>query len=308
MTRKLLTIVLIGLSLVASGQDVSDLLSSAMENTRAKNYQQLNERPLYDSANLQIVLANLRPYLADTAIAIRAKAYRILRNVGLATEMENIRNYVVNQLIDGVRDIDSGIAGIAVESLTNFRKQNFDIEVQRKLSDLLATKPPFYDKVLLLAGFVELIDQRGLISNMLLTDTLLNDKSRWAAHLALARMGVQEEVSYVVNKVKRYPVNDDVVYELLPDLAYIRQPLAVDYLFEVVNSDAKGCETADPESTAKILCGYRVLEYLAPILQGFPYQIDDSGDLITDDYRQVLADVRQWYTNNSGYVIIKDTF
>jgi len=289
-------------------QNIPELLSSTMQNARSDSYQQLNERPLYDSANIQTVLLELQTYYSDTTTAVRAKAYRVLRNAGLASQTINFRQQAVNQLLNGASDEDSGVTGIAIQSLTHFNKEDFDQNAQRKLADLLAVKPPFFDKVLLLTGFVGLNNQIDNISYIINADTLLTNQSRWAAHLALARLGVLTEVSYVVNKVKNFEMNDDIVYELLPDLAYTRQPLAVDYLFEVVNSDELNCEPADPESTQKIRCGYRVLEYLAAILEGFPYEVDDSGDLITDDYRKALADVREWYSNNGNYTINQDTF
>lgn len=308
MTKHLLVLTLLAWASLIQAQSTAALINQVMTQAREGGYQRLDERALSDSTRTQEVLATLLPYYSDTVVAVRAKAYRVLRKVGLVTSTPAYRQLAVNQLLQGATDPNSGIAGIATASLTYFTRPDFDSSAQNRLRTLLQAKPHYFDRILLLVGFVNLNDQISTISGRLAVDTLLNRQSKWASHLALARLGVASEIGYVVDKVKNIPLNDDVVYELLPDLAYTRQPAAIDYLFEVVHSENVSCESADPESTKKILCGYRVLELLAPIIAEFPYQIDDSGDLVVSDYREALASVRTWHQKNPNYTIIENTY
>ncbi|MEO1049143.1 MAG: hypothetical protein AAFX87_00865 [Bacteroidota bacterium] len=308
MPKTLYTILFMLTSIAVQAQDVSALLSEVMENVRLNRYQQIDERPLYDTARANEVLDALAPFLSDSVASVRSKGYRIVKRVGLRVTDQAIRERVVNQLLDGCQDGSSGVVGISASALTSFRKADFNQSALEKVRRLLGNKTTHFDRIIKLAGYLEMTDQINTINGLLATDTLLDGQTRWAAHLALARMGVPEEIGWVVGRVSSRPLNDGVVYELLPDLVYIRQAQAVDYLFQVVNSDEQLCESANPESDEKIACGYRVMEYLAGMLEGFPYQVDDSGDLITEDYRQALLDVRSWYQTNRSYVIRKDTY
>ena len=131
----------------------------------------------------------------------------------------------------------------------------------------------------------------------------LSGRDRWTAQLALARLGDQEALATVLARAKQQPVNDDVVYELLPDLVYTRQKAAIDYLVTIVHSEEKNCQSADPEAEQRILCGYRVLELLAPVIQDFPLTVDASGDLAVRDYPKALEEARRWLKEHADYQI-----
>ena len=132
----------------------------------------------------------------------------------------------------------------------------------------------------------------------------LSARDQWAAQLALARLGDPEALATVLTRVKQEPVNDDVVYELLPDLVYTRQKAALDYLVTIIQSDEKNCQSADPEAEQSILCGYRVLELLPPVIQNFPLTVDESGDLAVSDYPSALQQAREWLKENDDYQIV----
>ena len=56
-------------------------------------------------------------------------------------------------------------------------------------------------------------------------------------------------------------------------------------------------------------CGYRIMEYLAPVIKDFPLKTDASGDVITKDYEHALMQVREWLKNKGEhYVIETNTF
>lgn len=110
------------------------------------------------------------------------------------------------------------------------------------------------------------------------------------------------------NRVKKLPVNDDVVYQVFPDLIYTRQQEAIAYLVTALDSDATDCLSADAERQTPISCGYRIMEQLAAIIEGYPLILGESGDIITGDYPAALNIVRKWFQINQTYSIRNDRF
>lgn len=49
----------------------------------------------------------------------------------------------------------------------------------------------------------------------------------------LARMGDEQAISTIMNRVQRIPVSDDVGYQLFPDLVYTRARPILNYLIEL---------------------------------------------------------------------------
>jgi hypothetical protein len=156
-------------------------------------------------------------------------------------------------------------------------------------------------------GYLEIQTSKNDLYN-LSQDASQSRKDRWAAMLALARMNDQQAIDDVLNRVKRMPVGDAVVYEVFPDLVYTRRPEAVSYLVEALNNDAKNCESANSDDTERIPCAYRVMEMLAPIIENYPLKQNASGDIETYDYPMALQTVREWFKINKAYKILRDTY
>jgi len=60
------------------------------------------------------------------------------------------------------------------------------------------------------------------------------------------------------------------------------------------------CLFANADSEENILFGYRVLEYIAPIMIDFPLPVDEFGELEINDYEAGLSEVRQWMHSRTG--------
>lgn len=121
-------------------------------------------------------------------------------------------------------------------------------------------------------------------------------------------MGDQEAIDYLLRKLQSAPINDNFIYDFAPDLVYTRQPEIFDFLERIIQSDEQNCLPADPDASGKILCGYRVMEYIAPVIENYPLPTDEFGELEVDDYKTALQQVRVWFTQNEGYVIKRDDF
>ena len=254
-----------------------------------------------------IILSELSSYYSDSVDLVRLKAFEITRNIGIQSSDSIIRIKSVNILINGCNDINTGISGRVTDYLTEFKVQDFNDEAKNKLLNIILTKPAQFKKLILLAGFIKPQNFEDKINELLLSTQNISKPERWSIHLALARTGNINEVTYVVSKIKKLTVNNDVVVDIFPDLIYIRNKLAIDYLVEILNSDEKNCSSPDPEKDEKIICGYRVLEYLIPIIKNFPLKLKPSGD-IDYNYEEAIHIARKWFSENSDYEINKEIY
>ena len=257
--------------------------------------------------NATIYLNALTDYYKDTTVIIRSKAAAVTRVIGAKSTVSSVRIKAVQQLIRATRDKDSGNTGAALTYLTEFKKSDFSKTNKDSLRALLSGNIAHAQILMKLVGYLEMQE----VSNDLFAisqDPKSGRKERWTAMLALARMDDENAIIDVMNRVKRLPIGDDVVYEIFPDLIYTRRREAINYLIEALNSDAKNCESADAEREAKIPCAYRVMEMLAPVIEGYPLKLSASGDVETKDYPAALTIVREWFKVHSDYKILKDRF
>ncbi|WP_224996309.1 hypothetical protein [Cesiribacter sp. SM1] len=138
---------------------------------------------------------------------------------------------------------------------------------------------------------------------------LRNIHMRWTAYLALSRMANTEATQLLVKKARKLPLGDDLVYELLPDLAWVRQKAATDYLVKLLLLESTDCSSPDPDSSRKITCAYHIMELLVPTIQKSPLQLGTSGDIPTDSYPKARAQASEWFRKNgSNYQLVKNSW
>jgi hypothetical protein len=253
-------------------------------------------------------LLNALPiYFKDTMVLVRSKAAAIARTIGTKSKVATVRTKAVQQLLNATRDKNSGNTGAALMYLTEFKKTDFSKANKDSLHNLLKRRSAHIDVVMKLIGYLEMQEANNELY-ALSQDVAMGRKERWTSMLALARMGDDRAAEDIMNRVKRMPVTDAVVYEIFPDLVYSRSQEAITYLVEALNSDAKNCESANAESEEKIPCAYRVMEMLAPVIENYPLKLSESGDIETTDYPGALQKVRDWFKINRQYKILKDRY
>ena len=281
-------------------------LQSYMNAVRTGTTQPLPVSVLADAQNAEKILQALQPYYADSLSTVRSKAYNVAARLGQKTQQPEARQLAVTHLIEGVKDKDTGISGNASDALAGFEIEDFNASHKGKVAALLGQEIPHKDQLVKVIGYLNIKEAQATLKQ--LAQPGINHKTRWAAYLALARMGEQQELQYIVKTIAAMPLNDDVVYEMVPDLIYTRQKTAFDYLFTIINSDEPSCTSADPDASANILCGYRTMEYIAPYIKDFPLLVEED-ELVVDDYKQALREVRTWYAKRQGnYEIVKKGF
>jgi hypothetical protein len=302
----LLALVLATITYCTFAQSSIRDLEQYMNEVRNKPYAPLPESVLRDENSAGKLLNVLIPYYSDTLEVMRSKAYYITKRIGQRSNDATVRQQAVHYLVLGIRDKDSGISGNASEALAGFNKENFSLVDKDSIGQYVRPETAHVDLVLKLAGYLELHNYQQRITSIV--NSGLGFKYTWAGRLALARMGDRESVNYILTKLSKAPVSDNLVYDVVPDLVYTRQPEIFKYLETIINSNQENCQSADPDSNKKIICGYRVMEHIATAIENYPVPVDESGELVTNDYEASLNTVRAWLAQHRSYTIRTDLY
>ena len=306
MKGTLLILLLMQCPAMTFGQNVESTLTQYVNRLHTTSSSRI-PADLLKEQNASEVIRLAGSFYADTLPDVRAKIYYLIARAGTKSFEPSVRRQAVEQLVKATTDREVANVGTLWTSLSQFRKNDFTSMATDSLKNSLRNRQAHLDKLLQLIGYLELTDLKETIQSMTYPPSLPRD--RWAALLALSRMDDAEATQYILLRAQKQKVDDNVVYEIFPDLIYTRQREILDYLITVLNSDEKNCHTADAENEQPVLCAYRVMEQLAPVIIDYPLSLDKSGDINTTDYAKALADVRLWFKQKgSSYQISKDKF
>jgi hypothetical protein len=246
-------------------------------------------------------------YFNDSSAIVRAKAALLARYIGTQSKLGMVRAKSVQQLISTAKDKDIGNAGSSLVFLTEFKKSDFSKANLDSLYSLFKRRSNHLNKLIRLMGYLEIYPAKNELFT-LSQDQRLGRNDRWAAMLALARLDDEQAANDLLNRVKRMPLTDGVVYEIFPDLIFTRRPEVIAFLIESLYSDAKNCEPTNSTSNDRVPCAYRIMEMLAPIIENYPLQQNASGDIETTDYPAALQKVREWFKAKNNYKILRDRY
>ncbi len=234
------------------------------------------------------------PFTEDSVVLVREAAYDLLLRTAQESVHAPVRQKAVVAVLDAWYDTDTQIISFVASALKSFPPSSFNVTALNKLMSLIRKMPPYYAQLVKLAAYVQVTEAIPLLQNHLYAQQVKSKSDQWAIYLALCRLGDEKALDVVMNRVQKVGVNDDVVYEVFPDLVYTRQRRALDYIIEQIHSDDKNCQSPNPEREAMIPCAYRIMEQLVPAIQGYPLKTDASGDVLTEDYPAALRTVRSW--------------
>lgn len=286
-------------------QEAEELISLYFKEVRDGKYPAIPKQ-LSINENAKNTLIALTLYLKDSIPSIRAKAYGLAQVAGSNARQSSVREDAVVKLVEAAKDQDSGNAGLALDYLTTFLREDFSDRAKDTLRMVFKRRQAHFDKVIRLVGFLQMNDLAVDLTPWTASGT--PKQIRWAALLSLTRMKDEVAQQELLSRVRRFPVNDDVVYQVFPDLIFSRDRETIDYIITVMQSDAKNCTSADAERETSIPCGYRIMEQLAPIIKDFPVEMEEGGDIRTNDYLAALASVRYWFNKNKNYEILTDRY
>jgi hypothetical protein len=247
----------------------------------------------------------LLPFLQDSMLHVRQKAYSFLYREGKMVSASEREPYI-SALLNGCKDPNGSVIGQNIVWLQSFHKSDFTIESKELITTLLRNnRLPHRQRLIMLAGYVDA--GRELMKRQLLQPDLSRN-DQWYLSLALARLGDTSSVDFCLKTLQSQELNNQLVEFVLPDIIYTRQKKLLDVCIEYVNSDELSCFSSDPDNEASMLCGYRVLELIAPVLVDFPIQVNAIGTLNVPDYEDALLIARKWFLKHPDYLINTDYF
>jgi hypothetical protein len=284
--------------------NLQEQVAETMQLRRQNNYWKgLSPFRSYIKDSAQAMINVFRPYVTDSLENVRSLAYNAIAVTGQKSIQPSVRQQSVAILTDGCTDKEASLRKNIAGQLENFKKEDFTEDSKQKLVALLNRETTYFTHTIKLFGFLEMNEQIQPLKSLLVSDQI-NDKTlQWDIRLTLARLGNEEQINYCVDFIRNTGLNDQVIYNLFPDLAYMRAKEAVDYMIEVLNRDTKDCFSPNPDNPVKITCAYRVMEYLAPIIKDFPLATDKDGELDVDNYQEALQVCRRWFQQNVDYEI-----
>ena len=251
------------------------------------------------------IVTLLTTYLDTSNEKVKKEAVRLMIVVGAQNASSYTRKSAVGNLMKNVdTENDSGNSQI-VKGLQKFMLEDFDETAKRNVGKFVRAEYSPLEKWVELAGFLQL---QPVLDEMKIKHQD-NKQLRQKIGIALTRCGDKAKVANLLKNLQKIEVNDEFVYGVVPLLVYARQKETTDFLFDIILSDEKKCTPAGPDIEGNILCGYRVMEAIAPYVEGIPLEIGPSGDLVTNDYKSALTKTRKWISDNrSEYQLITDKF
>lgn len=287
-------------------QNAINVLQRYMTEVRNGSHAPVPPLLIDNPRNESTILQALAFYQKDSVVIIRSRAYNIATRLGQQSNSPKTRQVINAQLVSGVGDRDDVIVGNNIGGLMGFRADDFSERTKELLIACITPNTSHLGSLIQVAGFLQLHGAKPKLDELLLAKISL--QVRWSIRLALARMSDATSENLILEKLSQAIVNDDFVYDIVPDLIYTRRKSVYQYLENVMMSDVPNCSSVDPDSNANILCGYRVMESVAPTIVDFPILVDEYGELEVDDYEKALLDVRAWFQQNPDYQLKMESY
>lgn len=289
---------------VLLSQNIS-IVKSHLEKIASGKSSTISGKDLSAHSKTSDVVTLLSTYLNTSNERVKREAVRLMVLVGPLDASVYTRKSSIRYLIREVSsDNDKGNRQI-VKGLQRFKFEDFDENARKQVTNFVRAEYTPFEKWIELAGFLQL---QPVLEEVKIKHQD-NKQLRQKIGIALTRCGDKGKIENLLKNIRTLEVNDEFVYGVVPLLVYARQKETINFLFDIVLSDEKKCTPAGPDIEGNILCGYRVMEAIAPYIEGIPLEIGPSGDLVTNDYEKALIETRKWINNNrSEYQLITDKF
>ncbi len=297
-----ITLIILLFSTLTQAQNLSQSIEQQINSAREKENNTALDWSSYSEEEKSEAIPDLQNYSQDSLLSVRLKSYDLLYQLSNSSQERNTRQQSLQAFLQGLEDKEKAVAGFVADRLRAFNAADYNDDMRNQLLAKLNPRPFYYEELVLTLAYINENRAISPIINHLRTQSAeLSQMERWQAHIALARLGEQPALDFIVRKAGELPVNDDAIYDIYPTLAFTRQKEAVDVLVEQVFNDGQNCSSPDTDSSQKITCAYRILELIAPIIKDFPIAVHTStGDLDTDDYEQALQQAREWLRDNEN--------
>jgi hypothetical protein len=282
------------LSLPAWAQDLPQRLAQAMEQKRANNYFEGTRAFADDMVTAPNRLMELlTPYGQDSTVLVREFTCELYALFHEKTADNQIKEAAIAHLGTALSDSAQNIRTVAAAALNEIPVGEFSDKIKQLIVKSFSAYGPLDEEQVLLAGYLRLTELTGILQQFK-NDPTQGNSVRWDCYLALARMGDESSLNFILAAVQKRGVNDRVVYNDFPDLIYTRQRKAFDYLIKELFSNEQKCHSPNPGIAREMVCGYRIMEMLAPVIKDFPLSVTATGSINTKSYDSALEKARKW--------------
>jgi hypothetical protein len=295
-------VIIVDISLVKATVSVEEVIVGMVQDQRQGKVKSSAPNVLFEPRNLPLAINTFLKYTNDTLPNVRYLAFEYIALLGQKSNEVNTRKNAILTLLAGTKDGYIPVVTLAWEQLLKFGQGDFvgaptDYFINYPPS--ITLKPELWAKTI---GFLQLKSKEGDLISLINSD--IPKKAKWKVHLSLSRLGNSKSTEYLLDQIKKIPINDEWINSLLPDLVYTRSKLVFNFLFQIIQSKEDNCMSQNPDSESNIPCGYRVVEAIAPTIKSFPAKVDPSGDLI-GNCSVVLKETREWIIKiKDGYSFV----
>ncbi len=286
----------------AFAQQEQELVEGYIEQVRNKTNVAVPAQLL--KANCHKIYNTVVPYCEDSNELVRQKSLELLLELGLRSDEAGFRSMCLEQLVNGLKDIDDDVSAFCLQSLKLFHRNEFVEKHQHAVLEEFRTGQNKGACALLL-GFLKTDGAKPLLESELSRAT---GRDREEIQLSLARMGDEQAANAVLMQAMALEVNDEFIHEVAPKMLYTRSERVVSFLIQIIKSENKGCKSANQSPGQNGVCAYPLLEHVAPVVQGFPLQVNGAGVLEVEDQEQAIKTARNWFQNNQKFELRSDIY
>jgi hypothetical protein len=289
-------------------QDLYSVIYSAIEDCRySRKISQYEKLNYFMNKNSYDVALTIRNYSVDSSALVRQFVINILGRTGVLCDSKYLRQNICELISEATFDKSIDVRREAINKLKFFMKSDFNKKCKDNIYISFRTRINIEPLSIKVAGFIAPSGLDSILRNVINETPKEQNDIIWAAKIALVRLGNKEAEYYCTNILEKSIVNDTVINNLVTDLIYAKTRNSINLIIKLLQIDEKNCSSTNPDYSGKILCAYRVMELLAPIIIDYPIKTTSSGDLLTNNYSLSLEKTRQWFSEHIDNYIINDS-
>ncbi|MFA5239262.1 MAG: hypothetical protein WC476_06090 [Phycisphaerae bacterium] len=299
--------------LANDANDVIPLLEARINSARIHTYPpevKISEEQLR-TADPRQVLNLLGKYENDPCEPVRDRAYWQEVHFAKLRPEPWIKQEVVFRLAKALIDPNTELGGRISSRLLSFTEKDFSPAAKELIRQNLKTNNR-KGETIMLVGVANIIEEQPRLEGLLIDELAYQaeaDKTGkmpwyftlgWRAHLALARMGVKEDVDKCVGLIEQ-EIDNNKNWRLLHDLGYIRQPEAIESLKKYFLSDLK-LPPMKPDGWGAESYSRYIMPILDENLSNFPIKQKKSRGFYTKEEIELC---RKWMSEQKEWKIIR---
>jgi len=304
-SMKLIIVFVLGFSWCSYGQTtIKDEVFTFLKND---SKDQVLQSKLLQEPKQNEVYAALSSYVSDSLNKNRVGAIQLIRSAEKKVKDPIFRKDQLAVLFIALEKMPLKETKECITLMCKYEKTAFTNDQIDLIRDYLALPKIERKQAVLLLGFVGRADDADYLNAMA---TLYPLKKEELYYVQLAQVRLKNAIASeeYLTKFKELSIDDNFVTNLLKDAVYTRNMDLIQSLLLNCLSGELNCYSANNDATTKIPCAYRILEALAPIIQGFPVKIDRTGEIVGDPQAE-LEKAKAWIqAHQNDFILIDSNF